>query len=113
VRVRLDAIERGSSVKDGHGQRFALDKPDPLDSRCPSCAVGALQEHLDDCSLGQGLYRPERGDPMHPEYSPDQTELIKKIKRNEMLPESKRKHRRIHRLLSELKPENYKYLKDD
>lgn len=82
----------------------------PQEARCSSCGVEAFQDHLDNCSLGQGLYIPSW---MRAPPSPDQMGLVNEIKRIKMLPESKRKHRRIRRLLLRLEPEYYKHLKAD
>jgi hypothetical protein len=86
---------------------------EPQETRCPECGVETYQVHLDNCSVGQGLYIPAR---LRGSVSPDPMGVIKEIKRIEMLPESRRRHRRIRRLLLQLEPEHiepeyYKYFR--
>ena len=89
-------------------------EPEEQEYRCPGCGVEIYQKHLRDCSLGRGLYIPAW---MRGPASSDPMEVIKEVERIDMLPESRRKHRRIRRLLLQLEPESiepkyYRYFRD-
>ena len=74
-------------------------------SRCLACGVVPFQAHLERCHH-VGLHVPEE----MRRYAQDQMGLVEQIRRIQELPESRRKHRRVRRLLLQLRPEYYRKL---
>jgi hypothetical protein len=104
--------EEGPSVWEG--QTYFPVERERQESRCAACGVEIYQEHLNRCSLGRGLYIPAW---MRGPVSSDPMGVMREVKRIDMLPESRRKHRRIRKLLLQLKPESiepqyYRYFRD-